>query len=145
MVSDSALKNAPVTPVTKASGRKMTMVEADEPASGVMNALAALSIRCRYAPSPPRRPRMTCSTMTMVSSMIRPTAAAAPPSVMMLRLIPRTLSIRAVAASTDGTITMATRVIFQLRRKRNSTRTARPEPIRMASRTLAAACDTSSP
>ncbi len=32
---------------------------------------------------------MMCSTMTIESSMIRPTAAAIPPRVMMLKLMPK--------------------------------------------------------
>ena len=43
-----------------------------------------------------------CSIMTMASSMIRPIAAAMPPSVMMLKLWPRTFSTRVVAASDHG-------------------------------------------
>ncbi len=42
----------------------------------------------------------------------------------------------AVMASTTGTATTATTVIFQLRRKISSTNAARKTPIRTASRTL---------
>ena len=55
MVSDSALKKAPVTPERNASGAKMMMVEAEEPASGRVNS--------RWPPSRgrggarPRRPQ----------------------------------------------------------------------------------------
>ena len=91
IVKDSALKNAPATPERNASGVKMIMVAADEPARGLVNSLAALNTRERGSPSRmPRTRRTMCSTMTIASSMIRPTPAAMPPSVMMLKLIFRT-------------------------------------------------------
>jgi len=37
IVRESALKNAPVTPDKNASGVKMIMVSAEEPASGLVN------------------------------------------------------------------------------------------------------------
>ena len=45
IVSDSALKNAPVTPDRNASGTKMISVAADEPASGRVNSSAAAITR----------------------------------------------------------------------------------------------------
>ena len=41
IVSDSALKKAPVTPERNASGAKMIIVAADEPISGRVNSAAA--------------------------------------------------------------------------------------------------------
>ena len=45
MVKDSALKNAPVTPERKARGAKMMMVDAEEPASDLVNSAAAWRTR----------------------------------------------------------------------------------------------------
>ena len=52
MVSDSALKNAPVTPERNASGTKITMVAADDPTSGRRNSPAAAThaLPCRCSP-----------------------------------------------------------------------------------------------
>ena len=47
IVSESALKNAPVTPDRNASGAKMMIVDADEPASGRVNSAAAAMTRSR--------------------------------------------------------------------------------------------------
>ncbi len=143
MVSDSALKKAPVTPERKASGTKMITVEAEEPASGGMNSSAAAITRPWWSRGAPRSRRTMCSIITMASSMISPTAAAMPPRVMMLKLMPSTLSNTTVEASTAGTTMMAMPVIFRLRRNSSSTSAARPMPMRMASRTLAAAPTTS--
>ena len=44
MVSDNALKKAPVTPDRKASGTKMTIVAEDDPASGDRKSLTAARI-----------------------------------------------------------------------------------------------------
>ena len=94
MVTASARKNEPVMPFRNASGVKMMMVEADDPISGWVNSRAAYSTRVdqdaqgSVAAMPARMRQMTCSTMTMVSSMISPTAAAAPPSVITFRPIP---------------------------------------------------------
>src|ERR1700675_1221553 len=85
MVSESALKNAPVTPDRNASGAKMIIVAADEPMNGGVNSAAASST----APlggwvlfSLTRR--TMCSAITIVSSIISPTAAASPPRVIIL-------------------------------------------------------------
>ena len=43
IVSDSALKNAPVTPERNANGAKMIIVAAEEPTSGRVNSSAASS------------------------------------------------------------------------------------------------------
>ena len=56
MVSDSALKNAPVTPVRNASGRKITMVAALEPVSGRMNSRAAPAMRSCTSPCAAAQP-----------------------------------------------------------------------------------------
>ncbi len=72
--------------------------------------------------------------MTMASSMIRPMAAAMPPSVMMLKLWPVRRSTRVVAARVAGTAITAARVTFQSRRKTSSTRAASTTPMTMASR-----------
>ena len=124
MVSESALKNAPVTPVRNASGTKMTMVEADEPASGRTNSSAAAITRPWWSAGAPRRRRTMCSIITIASSMISPTAAAMPPRVMMLKLMPSAYSSTTVAASTAGSTMSAIRVIFRLRRNASSTSAA---------------------
>ena len=76
--------------------------------------------------------------MTIASSIIRPTAAAMPPKVIILKLMPSNDSNNTVAASTPGTTMMAINVIVQLRRKIKSTMAAKPTPIKTASRTLVA-------
>ncbi len=86
MVIESALKKAPVTPVRKARGRKMTMVAADEPNSGRRNSDTASSMVARPLSVDSARRRSMCSIITMASSMISPIAAAMPPRVMMLKL-----------------------------------------------------------
>ncbi len=129
-MSESALKNAPVTPERKASGANTTMVTLDETTSGRVSPAAAR----RLPPAAPRSASM-CSIITIASSMISPTAAAIPPSVMMLKLIPRTPSRSEVAASTPGTARSAISVTRQLRRKMSSTKQASATPISTASRT----------
>ena len=145
MVSDSALKNAPVTPDRNASGRKITTVAALEPVSGRVNSHAAAAMRSCNSPAPSSgcSRRMMCSSITITSSMIKPTAAAMPPSVIMLKLMPSTDSSSTVIASTAGTTISATRITRVLRRNTNSTSPASTMPIRIASRTLAAAPVTS--
>ncbi len=86
---------------------------------------------------------MMCSSITITSSMIRPTAAAMPPSVIMLKLMCSTPSSRMVIASVAGTTSSAITITRVLRRNTNSTRPASRMPIRIASRTLAAAPFTS--
>ncbi len=76
--------------------------------------------------------------MTMTSSISRPTAAAIPPSVMMLKLIPSRLSTSTVMARVAGVTITAISVTRQLRRKAISTTAASTRPISTASRTLAA-------
>ena len=51
IVRDRALKNAPATPDRNASGVKMIIVAAEEPASGLVNSFAALNTRERGSPS----------------------------------------------------------------------------------------------
>ena len=85
IVRERALKNSPVTPERKARGAKIMTVDAEEPRSGLASSRAASSPFPRAASLLYRR--MMCSTITTVSSMMRPTAAAIPPRVIMLRLI----------------------------------------------------------
>ena len=63
----------------------MMIVESDEPVSGRVNSSAAAS--APVLPAPCLR-RTMCSDMTIASSMINPTAAAMPPSVITFRLSP---------------------------------------------------------
>ena len=81
--------------------------------------------------------------MTITSSITSPTEAARPPKVMMLKLMPSSESTSTAAASEAGTISMASRVMRQLRRKNISTTAASTMPIRIASRTEVAAATTS--
>jgi len=138
IVSDKALKNAPVTPVRKASGRKTSSVAMLDPVNGGRNSRPAASTASRplakASLAPVRRAR--CSTMVITSSITRPTAAARPPSVMMLNDMPSMNSSSTVVASVAGTTSIATSVTRKLRRKASSTRPANPSPIRIASRTL---------
>ncbi len=74
--------------------------------------------------------------MVITSSMTSPTAAASPPSVMMLNVMPKTNRSSTVIASVAGTTSIATSVTRTLRRNTSSTIPASTRPIRMASRTL---------
>src|SRR6185437_11747846 len=136
IVSDSALKNAPVTPPRKASGKKMMIVAADEPDSGWKNSRAASITLPLWFSGASRNLRTMCSIMTTASSMMSPTAAAMPPSVMMLKPIPKTISSVMVVASTVGTTTIAISVILVLRRNTNSTIAASTMPIRIVTHAL---------
>ncbi|MCY1175940.1 hypothetical protein D9M73_161980 [compost metagenome] len=147
IVSDSALEKAPVTPVRKDKGTNTISVARLEPVSGARNSRAAgmTAASPRGVPSAPVAParRAICSTITMTSSISRPTAAAMPPSVMMLKLMPSTLSTSTVAASVAGTTIAAISVTRQLRRNASNTKAASTRPISTASRTLATASVTS--
>jgi hypothetical protein len=144
IVTDSALANAPVTPERRLSGMNTMMVARLEPDCGERNSRAAgntAALPRAAAGSPaewsiaPAR-RAMCSIITITSSISRPTAAAMPPRVMMLKLNPITESIRTVMSSVTGTTMMATSVTRQLRRNSSMTRPARSKPIATASRTL---------
>jgi multidrug efflux pump subunit AcrB len=74
--------------------------------------------------------------IVMVEHIVR-RAAAMPPSVMMLKLIPAIARTSTVAISVAGTTISATSVTRQLRRKTSSTIAASTSPISTASRTLA--------
>ncbi len=144
---DSALENAPVTPLRKPSGRNTISVARLDPVSGCMNSRAAGSTACCPAtPSGPSAParRAMCSTMTITSSISRPTAAAMPPNVMMLKLIPSRLSSSTEVASVAGTTRMAISVTRHERRNSIRTAAASTRPISTASRTLPADWVTSS-
>ncbi len=93
-------------------------------------------VRPRSAASATRR--SMCSIITMASSMIRPMAAAMPPSVMMLKLSPSSHRISVAAASTAGTAITAARVTRQSRRNTSSTAAARITPMTMALRSAPA-------
>jgi hypothetical protein len=148
IVTDSALEKAPVTPVRKDSGRNTISVAMLDPVSGIRNSRAAgmTAALPRGWPSSPTAParRAICSTITITSSMSKPTAAAIPPRVMMLKLIPNMESTRTVAAKVAGTAITAINVTRQLRRNNRSTSAASTSPIITASRTLDTDCVTSS-
>ena len=105
IVSESALKNAPVTPREKRQRR-----EDDDRRGGragqrpreLAPPRASNAARGNVRPARFRMRRMMCSTITMASSMIRPTAAAMPPSVMMLKLMSRTDSSSTVDRQHHG-------------------------------------------
>ncbi len=148
MVIDSAFEKAPVTPSRKLSGRKTMRVARLEPVRGAMNSRAA-GITASAPATPPSglgapARRAICSTMTITSSISRPTAAAMPPRVMMLKLMPAMLSTSTVAARVAGTTRMAIRVTRQLLRNMIRTIAASTRPISTASRTLVADWVTSS-
>ena len=82
--------------------------------------------------------------MTTASSTTSPTAAAMPPSVIMLKLMPNANSNRQVEASTAGSISPVISISRPDRRNRNSTSPASTAPSRIASRTALAAPVTSS-
>ena len=87
MVTASARKKLPVTPVTAISGRKTTTGVMVEKTSGRVTSASALRTACTRV-SPESRCSTMFSTTTMASSMTRPIAAASPPSVIRLKLWP---------------------------------------------------------
>ena len=145
MVTASALKKPPVTPVRKASGANTTTVLVVEPISGRAISPAAANMLAPGAPSSRScNLRIRCSSMTTASSTTRPTAAARPPRVIMLKLICSMKSTRQAEANTAGSISAVISISRGERRKANSTAPASTAPRAMASRTLAAADVTSS-
>ena len=73
---------------------------------------------------------------TMESSIMRPTAAAIPPRVMILIVKPTEERHANVDAMIAGTTNNSTKLMRQLRRKRNTTIIASKTPTRMLSRVL---------
>ena len=84
------------------------------------------------------------STTTTASSITRPMATARPPIDITLIVSPSHRITRNVVMTVRGSVTEATRVRRQSRRKTSSTITARTPPTRMASRTLTIAVATNS-
>ena len=85
MVTASARKKVPVTPVIAIKGRKTTIGVIVEPTKGTVISCNALRIAWRRV-CPASRWSTMFSTTTMASSITRPTAAASPPSVIRLKL-----------------------------------------------------------
>ena len=135
IVTASALKNPPVTPLRNARGVNTTIVAIEEPTSG--RTISPAASRTLIVAS--LRRRVMCSSMTTISSTISPTAAAMPPSVMILRLSPNIIKSSAVEARTAGSKIATTSTNRRLRRKIKRTTPARMVPIKMESRTLFAA------
>ena len=134
IVSASARKKTPVRPSRKASGMKTTTGVSVDPTSGAMMSPRPSRMACRR--SPPLRMRAWMdSTTTMASSMTKPIAAAMPPRVMRLKLIPsRCMTTRVMSTATGMTVT-AVSVVPQLRRKRKMMTTERIRPKTMDSQT----------
>ena len=142
IVTESDAKNAPVTPPRNASGIWITMVLAVDPMIAGMSSFNERPARPRSVsagPGPSFRATKCAnmfSSMTIESSMIRPTAAAIPPSVMMLIVLPTTerqTIVEAIVTGTTSAITMATR---QLRRNTRRTTIASAIPTMMLSRVV---------
>ena len=144
IVTASALKNSPVTPLMNASGRNTTIVALVDPRRGTPISAAASSNACGVRTAFCCIRRIICSSITTASSTTRPTAAAIPPSVIMLKLMPSAKSIKQVAAKTAGSIRPVMTISRPDRRNTNSTMPASRAPKRMASRTALAAPTTSS-
>ncbi len=128
----SALKNVPVTPVIVMSGRKTTIGVSVEPINGTVNSLSALAVACN-GPSPPSRCSTMFSTTTILSSMTRPTAAASPPSVIRLKLCPRTFITMNVSTIVTGTTRPVMTAVPQSRRNSQMISPARNRPMMIAS------------
>ena len=77
------------------------------------------------------------STTTILSSMTSPTAAARPPSVIRLKLWPRTFIAMKVTTIVTGTTRPVISAVPQSRRNSQMIRPARKRPMMIASRTLA--------
>ena len=144
IVIANALKNSPVTPLMNASGRNTTIVALVDPRRGMPISAAASSKACGVRAAFSCIRRIICSSMTTASSTTRPTAAAIPPSVIMLKLMPSANNIRQVAASTAGSIRPVITISRPERRNTNSTTPASSAPSKIASRTALAAPTTSS-
>jgi hypothetical protein len=139
-VMESARKNCPTTPESRPRGAKTTTVVRVEPITGATSSETALSTAS--SPSPRARWRWMFSTTTTASSMTRPMATASPPMDIRLIVSPKSFMKRKVEITVKGSVTAATSVTRQSRRKTNRTPTASSPPIRMASRTLPMASET---
>ena len=85
MVTASARKKVPVTPVIEMRGRKTTIGVMVDPISGTVNSRRALWMAWNRL-WPASRCKTIFSRTTIASSMTRPTAAARPPRVIRLKL-----------------------------------------------------------
>ena len=131
----SARKNTAAMPPRKISGTKTTMGVSVEPIkAGVSSRTALLAASRRDCPS--ERCTLMFSTITMASSITTPIDAARPPSVIRLKLMWNSFMNTTAASSAAGMTSAATTVVRHFFRKPTSTRTERPRPIRMLSRTL---------
>ena len=139
-VIDRARKNWPTTPDSRPRGAKTTTVVRVEPTTGATSSATALSTAS--GPSPRARWRWMFSTTTTASSMTRPMATARPPIDIRLIVSPKSFMNRNVEMTVRGSVTDATRVTRQSRRKTKSTATASRPPMTMASRTLPMASET---
>ncbi len=132
MVRASGLKKAPTTPVSRANGRRMTVVDRLEPTS------AGRICRVPFSAGSPSEPgrwwRSMFSMTTIASSAIRPSAAAIPERVMRLTVCPVAPSASPTTATVAGRAATAMAVSRKLRRKTRSTRAASRTPIKIASR-----------
>ena len=135
MVTASARKKLPVTPVMATSGTNTTIGVIVEPMSGTVSSRKALSMAWKRL-----CPASRCNTMfsrtTMASSMTRPTAAARPPSVIRLKDCPVNFRTMNVMRSVTGITIPATKEVPQSRKKRTRIMDESRIPSNTASRTL---------
>ena len=135
IVTASARKKVPVTPVIEIRGKNTTMGVKVEPSSGVVISRSAAPMACMRG-SPASRCRTMFSTTTIASSITNPTAAARPPRVMRLKLCPSSRSTISVTSTVTGITRPATMDVPQSPRNTTIMIEARTSPRTMASRTL---------
>lgn len=141
IVRASGWKKAPVTPVRRPKGRKITIVDTLEPISGGRIAFRpAMTGSC----APVSRWCAMLSATTMASSAMRPSAAAIPPRVIRLIVWPAIPRSSSTTATVSGMAETESSVRRQWRRKISRTRAARATPMKIASRTPRIDWDTNS-
>ena len=138
----SAAKNWPTTPCSRPSGRNTTTVVMVDVVTGQISSCTASRMARTRAP-PSARWRAMFSVITTASSITRPIAIAIAPSVIKLKVCPRTLITNTVMASVSGMDAALIAVIRPWRRNTSSTSTASAAPTSMASRTELTASRTS--
>ncbi len=99
----------------------------------IVETIASVIGSSGFSPIVRAMPSMT----TIASSMIRPTAIAKPPTLMMFNVCPKAASASTAIAIADGTTMAAAAVMRKSRRKKKMTAIASNAPTRIASRKLA--------
>ena len=129
-------KNCPVTPRTKASGKKTRIVVSVEPITAPLISRLARSMASSPV-CPSARCRAMFSMTTTESSMIRPMATASPPSDIRFSVSPESRRKRKLITRLKGIARAVSSVARTLLRNNSRITTLNRPPITIASRTLA--------